>query len=322
MRFNFFSKPPVNLGALYTDGDVISQKELFTSYAPTDYAEKPRDKWRKFLQQYQYKSSACVAFTMAKIAMILFSMRNGSIARFSPGFWYIDRSNKPAEGMNFFDAQNLSSRGALPYELMPSENLNEIQINSLTMDWYHRECARPFALPDRWIDIPLDFDKVASTILKTKKGIMLWFEFGDNEWFGRETPVKLGDIKYRHSVTAVDAFSFNGQNYILIEDSADKSKWQKLISRDFFSRCFLARYPMNFVYSLKNEKPVYDGSIASLQYCLEYEGFFPSNISKVENIGKVTQEALKKFQAKYGIIITGTLTLSTENKINDLYKRS
>jgi hypothetical protein len=177
-------------------------------------------------------------------------------------------------------------------------------------------------MPPKWINPKLDFDIIASTLKVTNKGIMLWFKFGTGEWNGKEIPTIKSTPKYAHSVTAVDAFKLNGVDYILIEDSADKVVWQKLISREYFTRCILARYPMNFVFGGAENKPFYDGSIISLQYCLEYEGFFPSNISKVENIGKVTREAISQFQAKYGIIVTGTLTPGTENKIKELYAKT
>jgi hypothetical protein len=58
-------------------GDVYEQSEIVASYAPADLKEKKRSDWRTFFQQYQYTSSACVAFTIAKIATILYFNKTG-----------------------------------------------------------------------------------------------------------------------------------------------------------------------------------------------------------------------------------------------------
>lgn len=320
--FSMFDKEPFYGVIGDGSGDVYEQSEIVASYAPADLKEKKRSEWITYFPQYQYTSSACVAYTTAKIASTLYFNKTGRKVRFSPAFYYVPRVNKPGLGMHFDDVQYLATKGAVPHELLPCEGMNEDEINAIPLEWYHFEVGNAFAMPKRWINVKVDFDIVASTIKTTKKGVMLWFKFGPGEWNGMEVPIIKTNPKFTHSGTGVDAFKENGVEYILVEDSADKVKWQKKITRDFFTRCILARYPMNFVFGGAETKPFYDGSIISLQYCLEYEGFFPNNVSKVENIGKVTREAISQFQAKYGIIVTGTLTPSTENKIKELYAKT
>lgn len=277
---------------------------------------------RSFLSQYQYKSSACVAFTVAKIAQILYFLKIGRMIKFSPG-WIYRKRNPKVEGMWIDNAVSLAGSGLPTEELYPSEGLTEEEINSLPDLPFSEGVAKEFALSVNWVELPVDFDTIASTIQKTKKGVMLWFSFGPGEWFGTSFPFISGSYKpYRHSVTAVDAVKHDGTAYIIIEDSADVSspfKHQKYISRTFLSRCFLARYPLSFKYDATVDKPRYDKSIKSLQDCLRFEGVFPSNVPSTGFLGDITIAAIKQFQSRYNIQQTGGVGPVTTAKLVELY---
>lgn len=260
---------------------------------------------RKFLYQYQYKSSSCVAFTMAKIAQVLYFLVTGRKIKFSPGFHYPRRLNKPEEGMFFSDISALASEGNCLADLLPAEGLNETKMNSIKVEDYHKQSADAFAIPINWIELT-DFDTVAATIERTGKPVMLWFQFGPGEFFGTTKPKILGnDKRWAHSVCAVDAFTDirDGQQYIKIEDSADKEQYyEKYISREFFNRCYLKRYPINFKFVKSATVPIYTGTITSMQDILKALGFFPSNQQSTGYFGSITENAVRDFCKAYGLI--------------------
>lgn len=314
------SKPDRFLGVLgdgtETDSIVEFEEAVGREAAAAtslDLVETPPSGWRKFLYQFQYSSSACVAFTAAKIAQILYFLRTGRLVKFSPGWVYRQRKNSGG-GMWIDDVINIAGGGMITEELYPSENLTEAQINSLPEVPYGSDVAEAFAIPKNWVNLPIDFDIIAKSIKKTKKGIMIWFDFGQGEFFNRGIPISNGSRQeYRHSVTGVDAIKYKGIDYIVIEDSADYEKdtefgGRKLISRDWLKKhCLLARYPLGFKFDPQGpEKPSYDGSVASLQDCLTFEGVFPSNITNRGVFGAITIKAVQDFQIKYQIVFSGT----------------
>lgn len=301
--------------------NIYEFSEVVGASAAPEFKEKNEEEWRTFFQQYQFTSSACVAFTLAKIVTILYFLKTGRKVKFSPGFWYPRRANKPQEGMFFDDIARLGTEGALLNDLLPCEGFTEAQMNALVVEPYHKDSADGFALPKDWVNLPLDFDTVAATIERTGKGIMTWFTIRSGEFFQKHTPaVRIESSPVSgHSMCAVDTFRFLGVPYILYEDSAEKGFPLRLITRDFFRyRAYLARYPINFKFEI-GDKPTYDGTIISAQKCLRYEGFFPSNIAYAENVGKITTEALRKFQTKHGLSITGTLSGETVQLLQKLY---
>lgn len=260
---------------------------------------------RKFPYQYQNGSYSCVAFTCAKIATILYYLLKGAVIKFSPGFFYTQRNNKPAGGMNIDDIIKIAStKGCLVGDLMPSEGKSEEYMNSLKVEQYQLDSADAFKLPDAWVELPLNFDIISSTVEITKKPIMIWFAFGPAELFRTCFPKILNnDISRRHSMTLVDTnLKKNGQ-CLVIEDSADSEEYyQKFIDRNFFKKCILARYPINFKFAIAEcQKPIYTGSIASLQDILRYEGFFPKNIESTGFFGDLTKKALIEFQKSHSI---------------------
>jgi hypothetical protein len=288
------------------------------------WIEKKIEDWRSFLAQYQFTSSACVAFTIAKIAQVLYFLKGANKIKFSPGWIYRNRTPKVL-GMWIDNAVALAGNGLPTEELYPSEGLTEDQMNNLPSVPFGNELAKVFSISVNWVEVPLDFDTVASTIQATGKGIMLWFEFGNGEWFNLGIPLTLENSRpYRHSVCAVDTLLFQGVQYILIEDSADiKAQFghRKLISREFFTkRCILSRYPIKFSYDvIKGGKPKYDGTTVSLQDCLKYEGSLASNIPSTGFYGNLTTEAVKKFQEKYNIQTTGNVGPVTKAKLVELF---
>jgi hypothetical protein len=294
--------------------------------ATAGFPVKKESEIRQFPYQYQYKSSACVAYTMAKIACVLYFLKTNRKVKFSPGFFYPRRINKPGLGMFFSDITTLANEGSCLYELLPCEGMDEAQINAIKIEDYHKESADAFALPKDWIETP-DFDTVAATIEKTGKPVMLWFTFGPGEFFGTTKPKMLGnDRRWDHSVCAVDAFTDvkDGKQYIRIEDSADKEQYyQKNIDRAFFTRAWLKYYPRNFVFTKETSVPIYAGTVKSMQAILQALGFFPNDPSLLTGyFGSITENAVRDFCKVYAItFVPGRkVWLELEKKLYSLNK--
>lgn len=329
LRFVYAPKPGEDeffsgvLGVPNDTENIIDFSEIVATSATPLFKKKKESEVRSFPYQYQYTSSSCVSFGMAKVALILYYLKTGRIVKFSPGFWYKRRKNYPQEGMIIDDIENLASTGSLIYDLLPCEGFTEDQMNDLTIEQYHYDSADAFAIPTNWVKLPIDFDTVAASIEKTGKGVKLWFNIATGEFFRNKTPVYKGTkVVSRHEVVAVDAYTNEkGEQVIRIEDSADPQNfYQKDITRNFFNkRCILARYPVRFKFQADIHRPVYDGSIISLQKVLLYEGFFPSNVDFVESYGKLTRKGVVSFQEKYGIDTTGTVGPITKAKLLELY---
>jgi hypothetical protein len=274
--------------------------------ATPNFPVKKTTELEKFTYQGQLKQSSCVAFTMAKIAQILYYRFSGRKIKFSPGFYYPRRLNKPSLGMYFTDITALASEGACLYDLLPCEGMTEEQINNLRVEDYHKQSADAFALPKDWIDT-VDFDTTAATLEKTKKPVMLWFSFGPGEFFGTSKPKILGNNKpWHHSVCATESFTDmnSGIQYIKIEDSADKENYyEKYITREFFnSRCWLHAYPRNFVFTKEQTIPVYTGTVKSMQAVLQALGHFPNDPTLLTGFwGSISDKAVYDFCKAYGI---------------------
>lgn len=322
---NLFKEKDIFTGVL---GDGITENspvyDFTEAVGASSKATFGAPKGIKYPYQYQYLSSGCVAFTQAKITLILYYKETQKMIKFSAKWFYEQRANFPTEGMWFYDIANLANKGAVPEDLLPSHGLTESEMNSKAITEFHENVADAFSIPNAWVNLPLDFDTVAATLEKTDKPVMVWFKFGKGEFFKKLIPVILknvgvDELPWQHSVTAIDAYTRDGVDYILIEDSADpEAFYQKEITREFFNaRCTLARHPRNFKYAIGDKVP-YDGTIISAQKILQAEGLFPVGIPFAENVGKFTREALRKFQSKYGLPITGQLDETTKNLLRSL----
>ncbi|MBX4216151.1 peptidoglycan-binding protein [Candidatus Parcubacteria bacterium] len=150
----------------------------------------------------------------------------------------------------------------------------------------------------------------------------------------QDTPaVKHPNPPYLHSLVFVPArlpgersIGYrNGEKAIVIQDSWGTSNGtvngKRLITERFYrERNRFAAYSMRFKFEEGDgPKPRYDGSIISLQKCLQYEGVFPINVAFVENIGPVTKKSIAQFQQKYGLAMTGLLDSPTVAKIKERY---
>lgn len=296
-------------------------EEVVTAPAPVIWAEKPRETWRSFNIRNQDGSGTCVCQTYATELGIIAKQKYNTWLDFSSSFPYQQRTLKDVSGCTSTDIYSVFPKvGNIFESFMPSQEMNDEQVMAVKMEAYYKDLA--LAFPVKRIELPLDFETVASTIQATGKGVMVWFRFSMGEWTNipqvLPQPTTSG-----HSVTAIDFTLINGKKYLIIQDSwglqyADKGL--RLISEEYFkARCFLASYLLTFK-TEQIERPHFDGSIISAQKCFTFEGFFPSNVAYIENWGNVTRAACIKFQKKYNILPSeGNFGPLTAGKLRELY---
>ena len=98
---------------------------------------------------------------------------------------------------------------------------------------------------------------------------------------------------------------------------------EREVTEDFFNkRCILSDVIETFSFEGgEGDKPKYDGSIISVQRCLKYEGLLAVEVPEIENFGPLTQQAIMKFQVRYGLHPTGVPNIGpmTRAKLQELY---
>jgi hypothetical protein len=231
--------------------------EIVAAANPVNWVEKPQSAWRKFPIFNQDGSGSCVAQTLAKLLGILYWLKNKLYVHFSATHIYQRRSNKPSSGMAGVDAFNIASKGATLEELVPSQDMNDPQMDGTEIPQYKQDVGSVFKIGN-YVSLPIkDIETIASIIQTTNKGVMVWFYFKGDEWTDTPT-VKYPDLNLyagdtsRHSVTAVDFTLYNGKKALIIEDSWGKLfglNGQRVITEDFFRvRNWFAAYPINFAF--------------------------------------------------------------------------
>ena len=236
--------------------------------------------------------------------------------------------------MNANDAISLTRhKGITLNALMPSDHMSDAQMNAVKIESHHDEVAKEFSVPNEITFNSGDLETVASTIQKTRKGVMIWFYFTEREW-SREVPLLMDNLyspsdarALRHSVVAIEPAIYRHgggvHKGVWIEDSAHFGGInRRFITEDFYKkRNFWASYPINFKFEPQTTiKPRYDGSTKSLQDCLKHEGTFPSNVDSTGIFGPVTKKAVIDFQKKYNLNPPlGNVGPMTTAKLRELY---
>lgn len=298
------------------------QSEIVTAPAPVVWTKKTT--LRQFPVRRQSKSGSCVMQSLEKERGIRALLKYGEFPVFSASYSYQLRANPSISGSTKADRIKAANKGAVLDMLMPSMDMTDEQMMTMHKYAYADDLAKIFGV--KAVDINIDIDTIASTIEATGKGVSVWFRFGPGEWFGRKEVGLVDDSReWGHAVTAVDfTLNDNGEKCLVIEDSACEDGFaQRLVPETFFkARCFLASYLVDFKkFTEVLDKPVYDGTIVSLQDILKYEGFFPTNIESTGIFGNITRTSLIAFQKKYKIEpALGNLGPITEAKLREIYK--
>lgn len=155
------------------------------------------------------------------------------------------------------DAFNIARQGATLEELVPSQDMNDIQMDGAVIPQYKQDVGKVFKIGN-YVSLPIkDIDTIASVIQTTGKSVMVWFYFKIDEW-SEHPAVKYPNLNLnagdtaRHSVTAVDFALVSGKKALIIEDSWGTSygmAGQRVIDEDFFGvRNWFAAYPISFAF--------------------------------------------------------------------------
>lgn len=308
-------------------------EELVAAVNPVTWIEKSQSEWRKFPIFNQDGSGSCVAQTLAKLLGILYWLKNGVYVHFSATHIYQQRINKPAGGMNGVDAFNIATKGVTLEELVPSQNMNDSQMDGIVIPQYKKDVGAIFKIPN-YVSLPIkDIDTIASVIETTKKAVMVWFYFKRDEWTDR--PIILypnldlnGSDTVRHSISAVDYTLVGGKKSLIIDDSWGTSfgiAGQRTIDEDFFkARNWFAAYPIAFVFddqSLPQPQPSpiptpgkpkhtfvevllfgqTSEHVKVLQDILKYEGLYPTNVTSTGFYGAISARAILQWQKKHAV---------------------
>ena len=273
------------------------------------------NEWKRYSVRNQDGSGSCVAQTVAKMIEIHYFLKTGKTLKFSASPIYKERINKPQAGMVGVDALNLAVKYSTCKEAdMPSEFLNDQQIDALSYPVGYEDINN-FVTPNAFVTMPISFEYVAGMV--EKEGCaMIWVNTDYVSWC-KDIPTaggKKGEVV--HSITAVDAITFNGKKYIVIEDSWGEFgmyKGQRLISEEFFKdavtfaacftelvydielRKFTKKFEKVMVFGEKSEEVKY------LQEYLKAKGFFPANQTCTGYYGHITALAVNAFQVKYQV---------------------
>jgi len=321
------------------------QGEILASANPLNLEEKEVSEWRKFPIFNQNGSGSCVAQTLAKLMGILYWLRDGVYVHFSATHIYQRRENKPGSGMRGNNSFEIAREGVTLEVLAPSQKMTDNQMDSFVLESFKEDVGYLFKVPN-YLQLPAgDFDRVASTVQATNKGIMVWFSFKRDEWNNRPT-IKYPNLAssgsgiVRHSVTVVDVCTYGGVEGFIIEDSWGSGigyDGQRFISREFFeARNFYAAYVINFDFSTPPPVPPAHQFNATMEYIpwnsktdspsnmvkhnrqkvdvsvmqdiLKSEGLFPSNVDSTGYYGNITAKHLLAFQLKYKLDSTQVLT--------------
>lgn len=283
----------------------------------------------------QGSTSSCVAFTKALMSSILYELRIGVWIRFSARWIYSKRRNKPQGGMIGVDAFDIeAASGIVPEDMVPSERLTEAQISDYSSRPWEMEVGKALRMSDQRIILPKgDIEAAASVQQTTGKPIMVWFMWHYEEWVKNVPAILRPAPPYHHSTTFVpprakgeSSFGiYQGEKAIVIQDSWGIANGtlagKRIITERFYrERNTFAAYSMRFRFDEGvGDRPVYDGSIVSVQKCLRYEGVFPTNVDFYENVGPTTKKSLAQFQQKHGLAITSKLDEATVQLLKQLY---
>ncbi len=318
---------PADLATLSHFDDIVATAAEVV-WKPLTIANLPT--WPQYDQNQEF---SCVANTKALMKTNNYYLRRGVEIKFSPVWLYNLRKNKPTAGMIGTDAFTIDKNiGQIPYDLLPSP-ASEAAANAPKTYPEFYDIAKVFQSGDpEPIIVPVkNIETLASIQQVTGKPIMVWFEFEWSEWAKFVPTVEYINPSLRHSVTFVPKRNptdvtfgiYNGEKAIVIQDSTGLTSTidgKRIITESFFkSRNIFAAYDMKFRFEVSDKSLVWDGTIVSLQKCLQSKGYFPMNVAFIENYGPTTRASVIKFQAAQNIPQTGLLDSVTKTELHQVF---
>lgn len=288
-----------------------------------DWVEKKPEDFRKFPIRNQDGSGSCVAQALAKVLGINNFLEDGTFVELSAKDIYTRRSNE-GDGMWGVDALMIAvTHGATLESLIPSQNMNEEEMNKIDRKKYQEQIGKIFK-GKNFVLLPFDIDLIGEQIQKGK-GVLMFFKFNRDEW--KDYPKILSDDpKLHHAVVGVDTTMDNGEKAIVIDDSWGEFfglDGQRVITESFLKERMTF---CGYIVDLQNDwmqvedkeeenKPHYtftkslkfstkfnvDEDVKALQRILIYENLFPINVDVTGYYGSITRKAVLEFQFKHGV---------------------
>ena len=324
--------------------------EEIMAMGQVEWREKKEEEWRKFPIFDQAQSGSCVAQSLAKVLGIENWLEEGKFVHKSARDIYTRRKNAPEEGMWFQNAFEIGYKhGATIEQLMPSQKMNEVQMN-ISSD--RKTIDEQIALVGKggnYFWIPLNIDRIASIIEPHGKGVVIGARFTMNEW-NRPVPVILGtEMPLHHAVVAHTATLYKGKKALVVDESwgslSTTFNGRRIITEDWFTTPGRITAALHYL-PLKNTwrdtqevcpRPKYQWNkemlfgqrnldIEALQKALMFEELFPQLQITTGFYGNVTARAVRDFNIKYNIIPTTDIEiqgrrvgLSTRTRLNELF---
>lgn len=298
-----------------------------------------------FTPRNQSWSGSCVDQTIAKMNEVWDWINDKVITVYSATPGYQKRSNRPQPGRIGTEALDWPINNGVWLESdVPSQYMTDEQMDNANVDLTKKQKIKP----NKKMILPIDFYVVAEQI-KKHNAVMLWFRASMNEW-QRDIPSGYSNSDaVRHSVTGVDAISYKGIEYIIIEDSwgtwsktsdIPLNAGQRAITKEFFDKhCYFAGAYTEFLYdaipvSKYEFKTILEfgqrnAEVVKLQDALKSDGLFPSNIPSTGYYGDTTRRSVLDFQIRHNVapkhellIVNGKRVGSkTLAKLNELYNK-
>lgn len=269
-----------------------------------------KNEWKKYTLRDQNGSGSCVSQALAKGFEVLYFKKTGKIVVFSATPIYQKRQNKPDAGMYIHDAFAIAVKtGTCPESYVASQNMTDAQMDAAQLPVNYEEINN-FLDAIAYVAVPKDFDYVAAWV--EQNGYANLHIAADRKSWSRDFP-KLGSLNrgIRHAVAAVDAVTYKGVQYIVIEDSwgeFGEFKGQRLISREVFNDMFTNGAGFTVLdydvtdrlkfqpFTVKMEFGQTSEEVARLQTYLREKGYFPQGTRSTGYYGNITALAVYNFQ--------------------------
>lgn len=331
-------------------------EELFS--APTAVVFPTWEEWKndpknqKMLStlevQNQDGSYSCLAQAVSLALAINNYKEEGVYKRMSPRMIYPYRTNKPGQGMFVGNAGDIAVNQGIAFEmLMPSEGMNEDQMNNLSDLLPSFSKIALIYKPKTYVWLPVNTIDALIAVLATGKPAVICLRFGTGEWTKKVPVILSNDAPYGHGITALPEafFLYEGKKAILIQDSwginTGLFNGRRIITEDWFTQGRVSAAiwfeDLNNLATLNSDlrKPKYHfvrnfilgskgSDVAMLQRCLGYlqdkDGYlFPLDIEPTGYFGGITRNAVKRFQTMSGILATGDVDAPTKSKLNEIF---
>lgn len=269
-----------------------------------------KGKWRKYTVRDQDGSGSCVSQAIAKGFEVLRQVHKGDTIVFSATPIYQKRANKPAEGMYLGNALDIAVKtGTCREKDCKSQLMTNAQMDATVLPANFEDLNNEVDAVASLI-MPIDFDYVAAWI--EQYGYANIHIAADRKSWTKDYP-SLGSKNrgIRHAVAGVDAVTFEGVQYIVIEDSwgeFGEFKGQRLLSREVFKDMVtscgtITVFNFDVVDDTKFQpfKTVVEfgqqsDEVKRVQAFLQAKGFFPKGQTCTGYYGAITALAVYNFQ--------------------------